>query len=227
MRQARWQSTLRRGGPTVAMLATLLAACHTAPRAIVPSPPPVTVAAAPATEVEPTTPPAQIPITPPPEQSLVVPCVPEAPRPKPAPKRKAKPLLQQSAAPSEPVLQPASAAGAAVKPVGGSAASILGQKVEGPRGEDYGRVVDVLADGGGHVRLAIIEYGGFLGVGNRRIAIDWDLLQFHPDDRNGRVTMNVTEKQLQSTPDYKPSHPQALTAPATPPGADPVAEGKK
>ena len=69
-----------------------------------------------------------------------------------------------------------------VKSIDESVASILGKRVQGAEGEDLGRVVDVQADGSGRVRLVIIEFGGFLGVGNRRAAVDWSLLRFHPDD---------------------------------------------
>jgi hypothetical protein len=113
----------------------------------------------------------------------------------------------------------------------------LGRKVEGEKGEDLGRVVDVLADDGGRVRAAVIEFGGFLGVGNRRIAVDWSLLHFHPGDESKAITLSVSVKTLQSVPEYKSSAhpPQALMvpeppaaatqAPATPPA--PNVEGKK
>ena len=83
-------------------------------------------------------------------------------------------------------------------------ASVLGRKVEDSHGDDVGRVVDVLADADGRVRLAIIEYGGFLGVGNRRVAIDWSLLRFATgEDRP--VSLSVSQETLQQAPEYKTS----------------------
>ena len=102
-----------------------------------------------------------------------------------------------------------------VKPIEGSVSSILGKKVEGSGGEDLGRVVDVQADGKGRVRLVIIEFGGFLGVGNRRTAVDWGLLRFHPDDPDRPLSLAVSGKQIQSTPEYRQAlHPLVLMAPA-------------
>ena len=102
-----------------------------------------------------------------------------------------------------------------MKPIETSVASILGKKVQGLNGEDLGRVVDVQADGSGRVRLVIIEFGGFLGVGNRRAAIDWALLRFHPDDAEHPISLSVSAKQVQGTPEYRQaSHPRALMAPA-------------
>ena len=75
---------------------------------------------------------------------------------------------------------------AQVGEVGTSLSSILGKEVTTPKGEDLGRVVDVLADAEGHVRVAIIDFGGFLGVGTRRIAVDWPLLRFDPTPATSR-----------------------------------------
>jgi hypothetical protein len=93
-----------------------------------------------------------------------------------------------------------------------------------------GRVVDVLADATGRVRIAVIEFGGFLGVGNRRIAVDWSLLRFNPDDDSQPLTLSVSRKRLQSAPEYKnTAQPQALMAPtpatAPPPAAAPPPTG--
>jgi hypothetical protein len=75
-------------------------------------------------------------------------------------------------------------------------------------------VVDVLADTGGRVQAAVIEFGGFLGVGNRRIAVDWSLLRFHPEEQGSPLILTVSGKKLQSVPEYKNSpHPQALMIP--------------
>jgi PRC-barrel domain len=117
-------------------------------------------------------------------------------------------------APPAPPAAPADGIDAKVRPLEGSVESILGKKVQGAKGDDLGRVVDVLADEGGRVRAAVIEFGGFLGVGNRRIAVDWSLLRFHPEDEDHALVLSVSVKTLQSVPEYKNSpHPQALTSP--------------
>src|SRR5437660_448895 len=41
---------------------------------------------------------------------------------------------------------------------------VLGKEVRSSAGENMGRVVDVLVDQAGHVRAAVIDFGGFLGV---------------------------------------------------------------
>ena len=44
---------------------------------------------------------------------------------------------------------------------------VLGRDVRSPTDEDMGRIVDVIVDRAGHVRAAVIDFGGFLGVGSR------------------------------------------------------------
>src|SRR5260370_18740417 len=45
---------------------------------------------------------------------------------------------------------------------------ILGRDVRSPTDEDMGRIVDVIVDREGTVRAAVIDFGGFLGVGSRK-----------------------------------------------------------
>jgi len=102
----------------------------------------------------------------------------------------------------------------------GPLTSILGKNVYSPQGEDLGRVVDLLADPEGRVRVAIIDFGGFLGVGTRRIAVDWPLLHFTPAAKDKPLLLTVTREKLQSAPEYKDSTtPSVLMPPAAAPDA--------
>jgi sporulation protein YlmC with PRC-barrel domain len=142
------------------------------------------------------------------------PSLPEVAKPKVAAKRKPRPTPEsENPTPAEPQTAQV-AATPEVKPVEASVASILGKKVQDSNGENLGRVVDVQADADGRVRLVIVEFGGFLGVGDRRVAIDWGLLRFHPDDPEQAISLSVSAKQVQGTPEYRQaSHPRALMAP--------------
>ncbi len=62
---------------------------------------------------------------------------------------------------------------------------ILGREVRSAADEDMGRIVDVLVDRAGQVRAAIIDFGGFLGVGSRKIAVDWNALHFPEPGKPG------------------------------------------
>jgi PRC-barrel domain len=89
------------------------------------------------------------------------------------------------------------------------AVGILGKKVYGPAGEDMGMAIDVLVDSDGRPRAAVIDFGGFLGVGSRKIAIDWELLQFRPADRTQPVHLALGRAEVQAAPEYKPSSQSA------------------
>jgi PRC-barrel domain protein len=101
-----------------------------------------------------------------------------------------------------------------------SLSSILGKDVKSPKGEDLGRVIDVLADARGHVRVAIIDFGGFLGVGTRRIAVDWPLLHFDPDSHDKPLILSVDRQKLQSAPEYNSKRLRVLMPPAAPDAND-------
>src|SRR3989442_1688491 len=64
------------------------------------------------------------------------------------------------------------------------AEGILGKEVRSRADESIGRIVDVIVDRTGRTRAAVIDFGGFLGIGNRKIAVDWDALSFENDGRD-------------------------------------------
>jgi hypothetical protein len=71
-----------------------------------------------------------------------------------------------------------------------------------------GRVIDVIVDSGGRVRAAVIDFGGFLGVGSRKIAVDWSALRFDgavKDEKN--IKLALTPDQLKVAPEYKDGNP--------------------
>src|SRR6202790_1313526 len=71
-----------------------------------------------------------------------------------------------------------------------------------------GRIVDVVVDRAGQVRAAVIDFGGFLGVGSRKIAVDWGALSFpKPGDKAGRVTLEFTRDQVKAGPEYQDGKP--------------------
>ena len=88
---------------------------------------------------------------------------------------------------------------------------VLGREVRSATDEDMGRIADVLVGHGGQVRAAIIDFGGFLGVGSRKIAVDWNVLHFpHPGTPGGRVALELTRDQVRAAPEYKEGNPVVI-----------------
>ena len=70
-----------------------------------------------------------------------------------------------------------------------------------------GRIIDLLADRDGKVVAAVIEFGGFLGIGTRKIAVEWSALRIEAD-KSPVAILDVTREQLRVAPEYKPDRPQ-------------------
>jgi PRC-barrel domain len=85
---------------------------------------------------------------------------------------------------------------------------VLGREVLSATNENMGRIVDVLVDRTGQVRAAIIDFGGFLGVGSRKIAVDWNALHFPPPGKAGaRIALELTRDQVKAAPEYQEGKP--------------------
>ncbi|WP_431311027.1 PRC-barrel domain-containing protein [Methylobacterium nigriterrae] len=146
----------------------------------------------------------------------------------------AAPQLPAQSAPAQPVpAQPAAAPpqAAPVVPQGTPATvldtqdyeSVLGKGVRGANGDELGRVIDVIIDKEGRPRAAIIDFGGFLGVGSRKIAVDWRSLRFTTDGKPGRLVLQLSRNQVRVSPEYKAGEPIVVLGP-TSPSAPPEAE---
>jgi hypothetical protein len=83
---------------------------------------------------------------------------------------------------------------------------ILGKEVHSPSGQAMGRIVDLLVDEMGRPQAAIIDFGGFLGVGIRKIAIDWHTLRFDQNGKKDAVVADLDRDAMKEAPEYKDSH---------------------
>jgi hypothetical protein len=83
------------------------------------------------------------------------------------------------------------------------AQGVLGREVRSAADENMGRIIDVIVDQVGTVRAAVIDFGGFLGVGSRKIAVDWNALHFTTVDGNDRITAGFTRGQVKAAPEYQ------------------------
>jgi sporulation protein YlmC with PRC-barrel domain len=88
---------------------------------------------------------------------------------------------------------------------------VMGREIYSIAGEDMGRIVDILVDHKGNLRAAIIDFGGFLGVGSRKIAVDWHGIQFGQD----RALLSLTRDQVRVAPEYKEGEPVVILGPSS------------
>ena len=116
-----------------------------------------------------------------------------SPQPNPAP----------MTAPKEPAPPPS------VTVIGArDAHGVLGRDVRSPTDEDMGRIVDIIVDRSGTVRAAVIDFGGFLGVGSRKIVVEWSALHFgQVASKSDSITLELTKEQVTAAPEYKEDTP--------------------
>ena len=85
----------------------------------------------------------------------------------------------------------------------GEAIGVLGKKVIAPNGENLGLITDVIVDRAGQPRAAVIDFGGFLGVGSRKIAVDWVLLSFDTEKPDRAAVLALGRREIQAAPEYR------------------------
>jgi hypothetical protein len=86
--------------------------------------------------------------------------------------------------------------------------STLGKQVRSAVDENMGQMVDVIVDRTGQVRAAIINFGGFLGVGSRKIAVAWNALHFSPNaNKVEHIALELTRDEVRAAPEYKEDKP--------------------
>jgi hypothetical protein len=118
-----------------------------------------------------------------------------------------QPSQQQNTAPPATAKEPAPPPSVTI--IGArDAHGVLGRDVRSPTDEDMGRIVDVIVDRAGTVRAAVIDFGGFLGVGSRKIVVDWNALHFgRVANKSDSITLELTKEQVTAAPEYKEDTP--------------------
>ena len=78
------------------------------------------------------------------------------------------------------------------------------QNVYDPKDNKIGEVMDVLIDKSGKVTSLIIGVGGFLGAGEKEVAVPFDAVHVTSKDNNRwYLVMNTTKDDLKSAPGFK------------------------
>jgi len=123
--------------------------------------------------------------------------------------------LTEESAPAETIPTPKTEAPAETRRLG----SVLGIEVRTTREQNVGRIVDLLASRSGQVEAAVIEFGGFLGMGSRKIAIEWSALRLENQGKQTVAILDMTRDQLRAAPEYKPDRPIVVhkALPSVPP----------
>jgi sporulation protein YlmC with PRC-barrel domain len=77
------------------------------------------------------------------------------------------------------------------------------QDVYDPNNNKIGQVMDVLLDKSGKVDTLIVGVGGFLGMGEKDVAVPFDHIHATRENNKMTLVMNTTKDSLKSAPGFK------------------------
>ncbi len=83
------------------------------------------------------------------------------------------------------------------------ASDLINQSVYNRANERVGEVNELVLDQNGQVVAAIIGVGGFLGIGERNVAVNFNQLQMVNDNNTMRLVVNADKAQLQQAPEFR------------------------
>ena len=84
------------------------------------------------------------------------------------------------------------------------ASKLIGKSVVNAENESVGEINDLLTDSNGQIIAALIGVGGFLGLGEKDVAVSFNDLKLVRDENNTITAMlNTTKDALAQAPDFK------------------------
>ncbi|MCO5158811.1 MAG: PRC-barrel domain-containing protein [Aquamicrobium sp.] len=111
-------------------------------------------------------------------------------------------FAQTAPAPTAPVEQ---AAPQVIHADGHLASDLLGQTVyssAGDDGQNIGSISDIVLSPEGTAQAVVIGVGGFLGLGKKDVAIEYDLIQWTERDGSRYLIIETTPEALKALPDF-------------------------
>lgn len=100
------------------------------------------------------------------------------------------------------------------------ATELMDARIFGSDGNSIGPITDILLDRAGQVHGVVFGVGGFLGIGEKNVAVSYNALQITPIQQGSgatqgassrssswnnqyRITLNATRDQLRGAPDFR------------------------
>jgi hypothetical protein len=79
---------------------------------------------------------------------------------------------------------------------------VIGKDVANVKGETVGTIADLVMDQDQKLVGIVLSVGGFLGIGDKWVAVPVDQIEFPTDQQPARLRVEVTEEQLTNAPDF-------------------------
>jgi PRC-barrel domain len=87
------------------------------------------------------------------------------------------------------------------------ASKLIGTSVYNASNEKIGSISDLLVDNNGATMAAIVGVGGFLGLGEKKVAVHPKSLHFARSNEGDKVMFNVSKDELKQAAEFKPYNP--------------------
>lgn len=92
-----------------------------------------------------------------------------------------------------------------------AASEVKGTKVKNLQNEQIGYIEDVLLDPDtGDVRFAVLNVGGFLGIGGTKVAVPWNAFQIGKEGNKPKYVLDATRERLEKAPKIEGTHYERL-----------------
>jgi len=95
------------------------------------------------------------------------------------------------------------------------ASRLIGSTIYSPANESLGDVNDIVASKDGQVKAIVIGVGGFLGIGEKNVAVAPAELQRVADGNSWRYQLNTTKDELSAAAEFKIPEEPAVDGTAT------------
>ncbi|SNY44464.1 Sporulation protein YlmC, PRC-barrel domain family [Arsukibacterium tuosuense] len=83
------------------------------------------------------------------------------------------------------------------------ASRLLGAEVQTNNDEDIGEVVDLIVDSNGQIKAVIVSVGGFLGMGEKEVALGWDHVKRSGKAGEQELRIDVNRDELKAAPNFE------------------------
>ena len=82
---------------------------------------------------------------------------------------------------------------------------VIGNTVQGADDEEIGDINDLVFDEEGRLTAAVIGVGGFLGLGQKDVAVSWDQIDWVPSGEGEEIQLvtTLTRDQLEQAPEFR------------------------
>ncbi len=77
---------------------------------------------------------------------------------------------------------------------------VVGAKTVTPNGDDLGKIKDLILGDDGKVQGAVLSVGGFLGIGDKEVAVPWEAIQKGGADQP--LVVSMSKDQLEAAPEF-------------------------